>query len=462
VSGVQPVYAYLSASGSTSLPVSNAAVTVGFVQTSLTVSVTNDKAGTGGTQTTTANVKTFTQCIDTSFGQVAFLNYTENFPSAFKTRVGINPTTGKFTSPLVGTFTTPFSYLGTNSGAGVYTQNVPGTLYNSESGFIMNVPSGSSTFVAGLADSGTRFQAVFNNLPSGATIYVTRYTVSNFTSTVLTSTGLIGLPPDPGTSSPAIAVLTSGGASGAFSDYSSSSRKYIGGSPYEVVPLTATNNSATAVWEVTNTNTSAIETFSFGVFISYAPDVTNNKPTPGNAATVTLSYAPIGTGSLPASPNWIPRFVLGAGSTAMPLLNINKCNTVLLFPYITAAAGFDTGIAISNTSMDPLTPATGQTTGSCALNFYGANAPTGTIAPLGPIPAGNGSDPTKFAFMLSTVAPNFTGYMFAVCDFQFAHGFAFISDVGTRNLAMGYLALVVNPGGQVLRPALPVGEGLSQ
>jgi len=33
--------------------------------------------------------------------------------------------------------------------------------------------------------------------------------------------------------------------------------------------------------------------------------------------------------------------------------------------------------------------------------------------------------------------------MIAVCNFQYAHGFAFISDVGARNLAMGYLALVV-------------------
>ena len=37
----------------------------------------------------------------------------------------------------------------------------------------------------------------------------------------------------------------------------------------------------------------------------------------------------------------------------------------------------------------------------------------------------------------------FTGYMIAVCRFQYAHGFAFISDLGARNLAMGYLALVI-------------------
>jgi hypothetical protein len=33
--------------------------------------------------------------------------------------------------------------------------------------------------------------------------------------------------------------------------------------------------------------------------------------------------------------------------------------------------------------------------------------------------------------------------MFATCNFQFAHGFAFVSDYGARNIAMGYLALIV-------------------
>ena len=55
---------------------------------------------------------------------------------------------------------------------------------------------------------------------------------------------------------------------------------------------------------------------------------------------------------------------------------------------------------------------------------------------------------------LPTFAPNFQGYMFAVCNFQFAHGFAFISDVGARNLAMGYLAIVIPDPGTVTRARL--------
>jgi hypothetical protein len=53
---------------------------------------------------------------------------------------------------------------------------------------------------------------------------------------------------------------------------------------------------------------------------------------------------------------------------------------------------------------------------------------------------------TVDAFLISGVAAGFQGYMFALCNFQYAHGFAFISDLGARNLAMGYLALVVNNG----------------
>ena len=52
--------------------------------------------------------------------------------------------------------------------------------------------------------------------------------------------------------------------------------------------------------------------------------------------------------------------------------------------------------------------------------------------------------------------PNFNGYIFALCNFQYAHGFAFISDIGARNLAMGYLALVVGRG--LPRTGAPSGE----
>ena len=57
------------------------------------------------------------------------------------------------------------------------------------------------------------------------------------------------------------------------------------------------------------------------------------------------------------------------------------------------------------------------------------------------------------AFVLSsggglgvTGTPDFQGYLIAQCRFQFAHGFAFITDgpIGQARVAEGYLALVMD------------------
>lgn len=108
--------------------------------------------------------------------------------------------------------------------------------------------------------------------------------------------------------------------------------------------------------------------------------------------------------------------------------------TRLLFSYAVNAGGFDTGLVISNTSMDPF--GTENQNGTCTLSFFGTNAPspltTGTIA------AGS-----MFVTLVSFVAPGFTGYLFADCGFNHAHGLTFVSDIGARNIAFGQLAQVV-------------------
>jgi hypothetical protein len=120
--------------------------------------------------------------------------------------------------------------------------------------------------------------------------------------------------------------------------------------------------------------------------------------------------------------------------------------TNLLFSFVTNQSGFDTGIAISNTSADPYNTAT--QTGTCTLSIYSTGVtPITFVTPT--IPPG-----TSYANLLSTIAPGTQGYIFASCTFAYVHGFAFISDIGARNLAMGYLALVV----QTPRPS---GENLN-
>jgi hypothetical protein len=51
--------------------------------------------------------------------------------------------------------------------------------------------------------------------------------------------------------------------------------------------------------------------------------------------------------------------------------------------------------------------------------------------------------------------------MMVGCDFQYAHGYAFISDFGSKNLAQGYQALVIPDRARLADPmtTAPAGSG---
>ncbi len=113
--------------------------------------------------------------------------------------------------------------------------------------------------------------------------------------------------------------------------------------------------------------------------------------------------------------------------------------TNLLYTFVTNQVGFDTGISVSNTGRDPFgtaPPACPERTCRCTLSFFGDNAPS-------PVSSGHIAPGQTYTAAASTAAPNFQGYMIASCNFSYAHGFAFISDVGLRTLATGYLAQVI-------------------
>jgi hypothetical protein len=403
LAGNTPVQANIAVSP-TNLPIANPTVTAGFVQLGLT--------------TAAPSQVDFTQCQSRTLAGVGVIRFTENFATAFKTRVA--PTT---------------AYNG-QAGAGV-TQNVPGTIYNSESGFVNpNIAVGGVT--AGLADFGTRLKAVFT-APAGVRIFVSVQNLGNgsllfngVNQPVATSTNSYALlingesVPDSPAGIPPLLTGTSTAASGM--------------PVYEVTPAGG-GGTGTAIWEVINTNPAAQETFSFGVWISSTANTAQNLPAPGVAGTVAMSFAPTSTVTSASTSAPVPRFF--DNSTARPILIVNICQTYLLFPFLTnaAAVGLDTGIAIANTSMDPSTIGTATQQGICDLFFYGANAPATLPVATPMIPAG-----TVYATLVSTPAPGFQGYAIARCNFQWAHGFAFISDIGLRNHTMGYLALVINNG----------------
>lgn len=109
--------------------------------------------------------------------------------------------------------------------------------------------------------------------------------------------------------------------------------------------------------------------------------------------------------------------------------------TTLLFPFVTSQTGFNTGIAISNVSEDGILP---PASGACTLSWFGL------LAPSTPTSSPSIAGGTSFLNLVSIMAPGFQGYTIAHCNFN-AQGFAFISDFGAQNLAMGYLPIVSHP-----------------
>jgi hypothetical protein len=346
--------------------------------------------------------------------------------------------------------------------------SVPGVVYNSESGFVSTgtARTGSAdTGIAGVADSGTRLAARFTNIPAGIRLFVAgRASV--------------------GTSAGSDAVLVTTDAAGASNIGQPSISRPLPTPPFSQGNLTCgtapdrspaievplTNGAGTAVWEVTASNPSANETFIFNYAIAYRHNPGQGVPGVGTG-TVIGNLAPFYTANnqverMATTILPIPRF--GARTDSSTALTMNACQSNLLFPYVTNWAGFDTGIAIANTSQDPFgSPADRLQNGRCRLNYYGrlanGNPPTTTSEQTDrDVAAGE-----TITLVLSSGGglglkgnPNFQGYIIAQCDFQFAHGFAFITDgpIGQARVAEGYLALVLDGADENSLRGSAVGE----
>jgi hypothetical protein len=452
--------AIISTSPNQTLPVGGTAINIGVVGPSMVAAVKPVS-------------KAFQQCVPATVALTANLLFTEGFATGFKTRV----VPGGIFNGIPGNATgnTTWAAEGTNINPAI--QNIPGGLYggfaaNSESGLIypgLNSTSGTLTYTAGLADYGTRLKAVFTNIPAGITMYV---------STTSSSQGTGFIPG--GTSVLPYAVLVG---------TSASSDAQQDGTPFTPVTGTTTGNDglpaialaanasgiATAVWEVTNSNPSAKDVLSFSVYISYtatSATTTNpyglpitDLPIGATVNNVVLSMAPEPSDGVFTTVNATqgqiptPRFAI-TNTYQGRWTTINLCQTTLLYPFVTGASGFDTGIAVANTSWDPF--GTVNQTGSCKLYAYGVtvaaagNTASQPIVPgcdsiSNPLPGTNCFAIVPSGQVMSVLASatltNFQGYVIAVCNFQYAHGYAAVTDLGIRNLWSSYLALELSPVG---------------
>jgi hypothetical protein len=324
------------------------------------------------------------QCVDED-GEIVDVNLEEGFATAFKT-LGVPTSAPGDTQDESGYFAP-----GSNNGGG--------------------------------ASQATRFIARFFNIPEGVVITVPEDVIN------LTAPNNLVLRYVEGTDE--------NGAGGSLSG---------GGGSQEV---SLSGGFGVAVYEVLHCNPSALENVDFEITVSWEADTANDLPAIGSGQ-VSVSFAPVSTVLTASSGAPEPRFI-DTDPDPDTIVTISRCTTTILFPFVTNQSGFDTGLVISNTSDDWELMNTEPQDGSCTIHHIGTTAGGGAAPPdatstviaageqlLWTLSGGNAAQGVG-------EAAEFQGYIIAVCEFQYGHGFAFISNGfgGIPTIAHGYLALII-------------------
>lgn len=455
---------YISVTGSNQLPINNPTQTVAFIQIGLTTSIFQPGV--------------YQQCVSNNYNVATGGSYSgavadfvvrmrEGFQSSFKrknwaTNVANNVAT-------------------TYPSGGDQNQNIPGAVYNTESAFenigpaadpspnppsqlvlsSASVPSTASFPAvrglnnAGIANAGTRLMISFTSVVNGTSVWVP--TVVRLTSqltgaatgiAVLTSTDSNGA----GGFSPVSTVSGSAGVVACSSNVTNVTSCPAPTNTAGLAQVSTFNGAGIAVYEVLWSDAYTSEQLAVPVVVAYVANPGANLPAPGVQTQVNTSFAPLSTVVTADSAAPIPRFALNRQPSNLYL--VQKCSCNLLFPFVTNQIGYDTGVAISNTSLDTGTGfGTTPQSGVIILNYY-CGQPGCTSPPQAttnaPVVAGQ-----QLLFTLSgggqygiPATPGFQGYIIAQSQFQFCHAYAFITAQGSLATSAGantgYIALEID------------------
>jgi len=511
----------ISINGNTSIAINNPQQLVAYVQRGLVTSVSGFF---GYLQCNSVNPGIFgaaSGVFGTTAGFTTIsplgIRFTEGFASSFKPKNiahEIDTSPGGTGNGVLQPGNSYWNWNGTTNYPTDANQNVPGAIYNTESGFEFfsatanttpNPPNGigtakvtananvfSNNYVgvgfnngstgiagAGVASQGTRLALNFSSVPNGSQVFVPSVAILYRQGThgatfpagfnVGTATG--------------VAVLTNTDANGALSY----SRVSTGGT----ATYLAVGASNLAVYEVLWSDPFSLEDLDVPIALSYVANLAQNLPAPGVTAQLAGGFAPFYTTAAAGQPSStlpIPRFTPGTVPTNLYV--IVKCACNLLFPYVVSTAGYDTGIAIANTSTDPGATfgfnATPQA-GAIQFWYYGVGmnntappatqctntaspgaCPGTTVVPTGTVMTYVASTGSQ-QWGLDSRAAGFVGYVITQAAFQYCHAFAYVSALGagplTPGTSEGYLGLLldntaINPHGLGLSRTTQAGENL--
>jgi len=434
----------VSSSGTTSLPINNPTQVVGIVVAGLIAGQDDPIAFPQCNSENVASGKPDVLCgtpsgPGTGFGDAGNVSITEGFATASKLRV--NP------AVLI-----PPG------------QDTPGFIYNSESGLFASGNANSNIPpLAGVADFATRYAVTFANVPAGVSIFVPLIVSNACTTAALTAPAGNACFKDPALASAfTLKLVTSDrvpdGPIGSgiqalllVSDAGLADECVTG----QLGAVAITGGAGAAIYEVVATNPTSIDSVSIPVTISYVANPGAGSPGLG-AATASVSFAPIiADATAEGSGVAVPRFV--NLSKVANRFTISACETNILWPFVTTLNGYDTGLVIANTSVDPF--GTSAQTGICTFNPY--NSGTLPTLPAFPTPAAIKAGDT-YANLASVMFPGgFQGYVIAVCEFQYAHGYGFLQGAaGTpETVVQGYIALIIPNPARVAQPLEGPGSG---
>jgi len=432
------------------------------------------------------------------------VTFTEGFQNAWKTKnvaflqTTVTPTTGgSVGNGVLGT--SGAQYAGTINYPGDLAQNATGSNYNTESGWEWvgsaasqavtpnSVPSpnppaaigtiavasngfalfdsnGTGISSAGVASQGTRLALNFTNQAQGVAVFVPPVVLINNPLSANKVTGVMVLTSTAADGSGGFSPTTGATAGGAASGQ--------GGTALTVgTNALAQVSNGLAVYEILFSDPNSIETTTVPVVVSYVSNLSANPPiglpVPNQVEQVAASFAPFYSSASARQPSAtlpVPRFI--PSNAPLNIIEVVKCACDILFPFVASTAGFDTGIAIANTSLDPgaafgfgATPQTGTITffyfGTGANGAAPPASQTSAVVPAGQVltyvlSSGGGAIGTN-ANGLDNRANGFEGYLIAQAGFQYCHGFAFISPLGggpvSPGVSEGYLGIIIDNAG---------------
>lgn len=252
------------------------------------------------------------------------------------------------------------------------------------------------------------------------------------------------------------------------------------------VQITSTSPTLAVFYRaVSKTDPTQLEFVQIPVTVSVNSDVVST-PIAVGTITATVSMAPIlpafnPDGSVDTNPAHTPRYIAAeVGPTN--LLSITANTTTILLPFVqtVTALGYNTGIAVANTTEDPGTTVMGfrgATAQSGAITFYffpalpasgtnpanfnyttTAGSPGNGLDSTGKVPAGGTYTVLLSQLLAAAGQPaDFVGYMFVVTNFTNAHSLFVVSNFST--FSQGALGLVLNGSDRRVTSTAP--EGLN-